>query len=138
MTPELKEKLLRKAKDRDPFSTFNHVQIIDIDEGYARVELAVEAETLNRWGQIHGGAMFTLADIACGAAVIGIRQEVSVTVSSTMDFMAPAGDVKKLIAIGTVTRAGKRTCFCQADILTEDDRLVARCHSVWAFMGQPL
>ena len=90
MTPELKAKLLRYANECEPFTAHNHIEITDIGEGSSRVELHLTCESMNRWGQPHGGILFTLADDACGIAVSGLRQETCVTVSSTVDFMAPA------------------------------------------------
>ena len=130
MTPELKAKLLRYANECEPFTAHNHIEITDIGEGSSRVELHLTSESMNRWGQPHGGILFTLAD--------GLRQETCVTVSSTVDFMAPAGDARHLIARGEVTRAGRRTCFCRAEITTAEGKLIAACHSVWAYTGKPL
>lgn len=138
MTPELKAKLLRNVNATEPFTAYNHIEICDIGEGTSRIELHLRPESRNRWGQPHGGVLFTLADDACGIAMAGLRQETCVTVSSTMDFMAPAGDADHLIATGEVTRAGKRTCFCRAEVTTAEGKLLAACHSVWVFTGRPL
>lgn len=138
MTPEKKDLLLKIGERIDPFSAYNHIRITEVSEGHSRVELTVEEDSQNRWGQVHGGALFTLADVACGSALVGLRQEACVTVSSTMDFIASAGNAKRLIATGSVTRAGKRTCFCRADIATEDGTPVAQCHAVWTYTGHPL
>ena len=82
--------------------------------------------------------LFTLADDACGLALSGLRQETCVTVSAGIDFLAPAGEARRLIARGRVTRAGRRTCFCQAEITTAQGKLLAVAHSVWAYTGKPL
>ena len=39
MTPELKEKLLRYANEKEPFTAHNHIRVCDIDEGSSRLEL---------------------------------------------------------------------------------------------------
>ncbi len=138
MTPELKEKLLRYANEKEPFTAHNHIRVCDIDEGNSRLELDLTEQSLNRWGQPHGGVLFTLADDACGLALSGLRQETCVTVSAGIDFLAPAGEARRLIARGRVTRAGRRTCFCQAEITTAQGKLLAVAHSVWAYTGKPL
>ena len=138
MTPELKEKLLRYANGKEPFSAHNHLQICDVEEGHSRIELRMAPESRNRWGQLHGGILFALADVACGVALVGLRQETCVTVSASIDFMAEAGGADHLIARGEVTHAGKRTCFCRAEITTAEGKIIAACHSVWAYTGHPL
>ncbi len=138
MTPELKAKLLRYANEHEPFTAHNHIEVTDIEEGRSRVELHLSPESMNRLGQPHGGLLFTLTDVACGNAMTGLRQETCVTVSAGIDFMAPVGDARHLIARGEVTRAGRRTCFCRAEITTAEGKLIAACHSVWAYTGRLL
>lgn len=138
MEPELKAKLLHNLNTREPYTQHNHIVISDIGEGTSRIELDLKPESLNRLGRPHGGILFTLADDACGVALSGLRQETCVTVSSTMDFMAAAELGDHLIATGQVIRAGRRTCFCQAEVKTAEGKLLAMCHSVWAYTGKPL
>ena len=59
-------------------------------------------------------------------------------VRESIDFMAEAGGADHLIARGEVTHAGKRTCFCRAEITTAEGKIIAACHSVWAYTGHPL
>lgn len=138
MDQELKEKILRFSNGKEPFSAYNHLEICDIEEGRSCVELHMAPESRNRWGQPHGGLLFALADVACGVALVTLRQESCVTVSAGMDFMAAAGDAEHLIARGEVTRIGKRTSFCRAEISTAEGKVIAAAHSVWAFTGHPL
>lgn len=138
MEPELREKILRFANGKEPFSAYNHLEIVDVGDGNARVELHMRPENRNRWGQPHGAILFALADVACGIAMLGVRQESCVTVSSTMDYMAAAGASEHLVARGEVTHAGRRTCFCRAEITTADGKILASCHSVWTFTGHSL
>ena len=138
MTPELKAKLLRFANEQEPFTIYNHIEITDIGEGTSRIELHLTPQSRNRWGQPHGGILFALADDAGGIAMFGLRQETCVTVSSTIDYMAAAGDADHLIARGEVVRAGRRTCFCRAEVTTAEGKLLAACHSVWVYTGRPL
>ena len=138
MDQELKEKILRFSNGKEPFSAYNHLEICDIEEGRSRVELHMAPESRNRWGQPHGGLLFALADVACGVALVTLRQESCVTVSSNMEYIASAGDAGHLIARGRVVHAGRRTCFCQAEITTSEGKLIAVCNSVWAYTGKPL
>lgn len=100
MTPELKEKLLRYANEKEPFTAHNHIRVCDIDEGSSRLELDLTEQSLNRWGQPHGGVLFTLADDACGLALSGLRQETCVTVSAGIDLPGPCRGGPALISPG--------------------------------------
>ncbi|MEX0922907.1 MAG: PaaI family thioesterase [Rhodovibrionaceae bacterium] len=43
-------------------------RVIEWREGYAKVEMEVGAKHMNRSGLLHGGALVTLIDAACGYA----------------------------------------------------------------------
>ncbi|MEB3981153.1 PaaI family thioesterase [Mycobacterium sp. 663a-19] len=78
---------------------------------------------------VHGGAIATLADVTvmaaawCGAeAPPDLR---GVTVSMTLDFMAPAR-ATDVIGVGRVLRRGRSLTNCEAEILDASGTLVAK------------
>jgi uncharacterized protein (TIGR00369 family) len=78
---------------------------------------------------VHGGAIATLADLTvmtaawCGAdAPPELR---GVTVSMTLDFMAPAR-ATDVIGVGRVLRRGRSLTNCEAEIVDPQGRLVAK------------
>lgn len=140
MTREMKDKLLHSARGRGPdaFSIYNHVHVVDVDDGSATVELRLEPESLNCWGTPHGGALFTMADVAAGMALLTVRQEVTLTVSSSMEFLAAAPGEGVLRATGRVEKAGGHMGFASTEIRDESGRLIAQLRTVMYFTGQPL
>ena len=98
MTPELREKLLAFGNGAEPFLQHNHFCVEDVDDGTSLVTLELQRENLNRWGAPHGGTLFAMADIAAGMAALTVRQDVNVTTSATIDYMAAAPGTGKLIA----------------------------------------
>ena len=90
MTPELREKLLAFGNGAEPFLQHNHFCVEDVDDGTSLVTLELQRENLNRWGAPHGGTIFAMADIAAGMAALTVRQDVNVTTSATIDYMAAA------------------------------------------------
>ncbi len=139
MTNELREKLLRFAQGggADAFSAYNHVRVVDVDDGSATVELTLQPDSLNCWGTPHGGALFTMADVAAGTALLTLRQEVTLTVSSSMEFLSAAG-TGTLRAVGRVEKAGGHMGFARTEIWDGDGRLIAVLHTVMIFTGRPL
>ena len=62
---------MRTAKDftaRDKFCQFNAMEVISVDKGRARTSMEIKPHHLNGLGIVHGGAVFTLADLAFAAA----------------------------------------------------------------------
>ena len=54
---------------KDKFSAHCNVELLDASPGYARARMLIADEHLNAFGTVHGGAIFTLADLVFGSAV---------------------------------------------------------------------
>ena len=137
MTGELKEKLIAYGMDEN-YSRLTGLHIVDLDDGRAVIELPVQEGILNRWGTPHGGALFTLCDVACGMANVTLRQESCVTVNAPIDFLAAAPGHGRLTAVGIAERSGGKISFLRAEVYDESGRLVAEAHSVMCFTGGEL
>lgn len=138
MTDERKEALLALTRDSEPFDRHNHVQIVDVDDGWARVELDIHPETLNRWGIPHGGSLFTISDVACGVAILTVRAESCVTVNGSLDFISAAPATGRLFADGRARKVGGKMAFCDSEIRDESGKLIATGHTVMYFTGKKL
>lgn len=53
---------------KDRFSAHCNVELLDASPGYARARMLIADEHLNGFGTVHGGAIFTLADLVFGSA----------------------------------------------------------------------
>ena len=137
MTEELKKRMIALGIDEN-YSRLTGLQIVDLDDGRAVLELPIEPHILNRWGTPHGGAIFTLCDVACGMANVTLRQESCVTVNASVDFIAAAPDHGTLRAIGTVEKQGGKLSFLHAEVRDENGRLIASARSVMTFTGGEL
>jgi acyl-CoA thioesterase len=62
------EKLRHYFGERDRFAAHNGIEILEIAPGRARVKMAVAEHHLNGLDRVHGGAVFSLADLAFAAA----------------------------------------------------------------------
>lgn len=61
MTPEL---ILKTMMDKDYFSQWMGLDVLDIREGFCRLKFTVKEEMLNGFGIVHGGIIFGAADSA--------------------------------------------------------------------------
>ncbi|NLU23571.1 MAG: PaaI family thioesterase [Clostridiales bacterium] len=138
MQKEQKEKLLAYANGAEAFIGHNGVHVTDVDDNYARVELTLHPEVLNRWQAPHGGILFTMGDVAAGVAVLTVRPESCVTVNASIDFMEAVGSSGTLVATGRVLRCGGRLCYCEAKIETAAGKLLTTFHSTMYFTGGTL
>ena len=63
MDPKVKEAIFRQV-GKEPFAQKFGLRLIDLDEGYSRVEMTFSPDMENIHGMAHGGALFALIDEA--------------------------------------------------------------------------
>ncbi|MCS7235995.1 MAG: PaaI family thioesterase [Armatimonadota bacterium] len=74
----------------DPFGRLLGAEVEEVRPGYARASLQLRPEHRNFHGVVHGGLVFSLADVAFAAASNSHNQR-SLAVSATIHFLrAPA------------------------------------------------
>ena len=61
---EIPEKMLQL----DGFSQWLGIELVEVKEGYCKVQMTIRKEMLNSMGKAHGGITFSLADTAFGFA----------------------------------------------------------------------
>jgi len=111
--------------------------LIDIRPGWAKVAMKLDESHLNFMGMIHGGVMFSLADVAFGAAANSFGSK-AMALSVGIDFLAAPKTVGEMTAeVELVQRAGKMG-FYRMKVTDEEGVIVAQCHG-WAYhTGKPL
>lgn len=120
----------------EPFTRRLGLQLTALSEGYACLTMPAGETCLNMWGTPHGGAIFTLCDVASGLAAIALRHEAVVTVSASVDYLSAAAPKGNLTAHGRVDHAGGHTVFCTTDVTDADGTPVARYHGVYHCTGK--
>lgn len=117
------KKLLDFFENKDRFAKLLGFEIIEIANGYAKVEATIKEEHLNGADVVHGGFLFSLADYAFAIAS-NSHNNLSLAISANILFQKskPSG---KLIAIAKELTDGKKVATCEVKIYDEDDNLVA-------------
>ncbi|OGK98330.1 MAG: hypothetical protein A3E31_16825 [Candidatus Rokubacteria bacterium RIFCSPHIGHO2_12_FULL_73_22] len=121
---------LRRRIEDDPWARALGIRFLDLRRGYCRVSLALQPHMLNFQGHPHGGVIFSLADVAFGAAC-NAHGGAAVALSVTISFLAAVRPGATLVAEGRERRQGRRAGFYDIAVTTEDDgTLVASVHCV--------
>lgn len=100
----------------------------DWTQGRAVFDMPVLPRHLNRQGTLQGGVIATLLDAACGYA--GLRADAppdtdgAVTLMLSISYHARV-DAGRVRAVGEITRAGRSIYFSRAELLDEQDQLIA-------------
>lgn len=121
--PDLEE--IRSRFRHDRFATEATGAVIDSAEpGKAVCSLTLEGRHMNENHVPMGGAVFTLADIACAVAANGYSEKKTVTQQASITFLSPAKG-KRLIAEAYCLRQGRTTALYGVDVKDELGTYVA-------------
>lgn len=120
---DLEKEMAAYCKDH-AFMKHNHIRLAEVEPDRAVAALDARADCLNPYGFVHGGALFTMADCACGAAARSDGRRY-VTLSSSFNFLHSglAGD--SLRAEAKVRRRGRTTCYVTVDLTNGRGELLA-------------
>jgi len=93
MTPPVaKEAVIRYFK-QDRFAEFIGIELLDVAEGWSRARLKIKKHHLNAVDYVHGGVLFSLADLAFAAAV-NSRGLLAVAINNSISYVKSVeGDV---------------------------------------------
>ena len=88
------EDVVNHMMENDFFSQWMGVQVLEVKEGYSRIQMTIRKEMVNGFGIVHGGLPFSLADSAFAFACNN-RNNLSVALDVTITFMKAVnvGDV---------------------------------------------
>ena len=103
-----------------------------LDEGVAEVALPLEAHLRNRGNVMHGGAIFSLVDIAMGLACSSVHgfDQRSVTIECKINYVRGVSE-GEVLCIAKVLHAGRRTLVVEAEVV-QGDKLVAKAQGTFA------
>ncbi len=110
--------------ERNGYLQFNQIEMVSMERDRAEFRMKVRPENRNPYGQLHGGAIYTLADNATGAAA-HTDGRYYVTQTSALHFIHNLADgyVK---AEAHVRHRGRSTCLTAVDIVAEENgKLIA-------------
>jgi len=81
---QLAQQVVNKMMEHDAFSQWLGIQVVEVKEGYSKIQMTLRPEMLNGFGVIHGGIAFSLADSAFAFACnnrnnLSLALDVSIT-----------------------------------------------------------
>lgn len=119
---ELEEKARSRA-EKNAFMLHNYMELESVEPDRAVFSLTIRPESRNPFGMVHGGAIYTLADNATGAAA-HTDGRYYVTQTSALHFLRNQSE-GVVRAVAMVRHRGKSTVLTAVDILGEGDKLLA-------------
>lgn len=114
----------------------NHIglYIVEAKNNYAKVAIDIKQESLNPYGIVHGGLLFSLADSAMGVA-LRTTDRIGVTLNSNIDFLSP-GKGKHIYAETEVIKDGKSIVVYKVNITNEEGTLISTVTGTYYIMNK--
>lgn len=107
----------------DKFALLAGVELLEVDNGYARARMEIKPELLNGGGVCQGGAIFTLADLAFAAAT-NSHAQLTLSITTTINFFK-AESKGYLYAEAQEVFNRKRLSNCEVRVTNEAGDLIA-------------
>lgn len=118
-----------------PVHGMEYARILEISPGHAKISVEVRPESINLYGNAHGGFLFTLCDMAAGMATYAYEIS-NVTQTSSIQFL-------KAVSGGTIyveanaLHKGSKTVVNQVSITDEEGKLLVSA-AFTMFLFSPL
>ena len=121
---ELANKVVSKMMENDSFSQWMGIEVLEVKEGYSKVQMTVRKEMLNGFGIVHGGLAFSLADSAFAFACNN-RNSISVALDVTITFTKAVNVGDVLTAEAKEIHNGKSTGVYLITVTNQKNEQVA-------------
>lgn len=121
---QLAKQVVDKMMEHDAFSQWLGIQVLEIKEGYSRIQMTLRPEMLNGFNIIHGGITFSLADSALAFACNN-RNNLSVALDVSITFTKASQPGEVLTAEAKEVHNGRSTGLYLISVTNQQNQAVA-------------
>ena len=136
MDDQVKKAIFRQV-EKEPFTKKFGLKLLDLDEGYSKVEMSFTPDMENFLGLAHGGALFALIDEAFETAS-NSHGTIAVALNMNITFVSSPSPGNKLIAEARELSRTKRTASYDIRVLDAGNNLIAFCQALVYRKDDPL
>ena len=116
--------VVTKMMRDDLFSQWLGIKVLDVKEGYSKIQMTLRNEMINGFGVIHGGIAFSLAD-SCFAFACNNRNNLSMALDTSITFTKATKPNDVLTAEAKEIHNGKSTGLYIITIKNQNGEQVA-------------
>jgi len=128
MDNRVKEAIFRKVQ-REPFAQKFGIKLLDLGDGYSKVEMKLTPDMENILGMAHGGALFALIDEAFETAS-NSHGTVAVALSMTITYVSPPSPNSVLVAEAREFSRTRRTAVYDIKLSDDQNNPIASCQAL--------
>jgi acyl-CoA thioesterase len=126
---EAVSKAIRKRVEEEPFARKMNLELTELNQGHAVVEMTFTKDMENIFGMAHGGAIFALIDEAFETAA-NSHGTVAVALNMNITYTAVAAPGARLRAEARELNRTRRTATYDIKVTDENQTLIAVCQSL--------
>lgn len=113
-----------------PIPKMLNMKLIEVQEGYAKVEVIVQKEWLNPVGIMHGGLLVTLMDEMMGLVGYTLNlPNAYATINLQADFLKSVTAGETIIAEGKICKSGKQIVNAESNVYNTKGQLICKSGS---------
>lgn len=136
MDDKVKEAILRQT-EKEPFARKFGLKLVDLGEGYSRVEMDFTPDMENLFGMAHGGALFALIDEAFETAS-NSHGTMAVALNMNITYLSSPAKGGRLTAEAKEFSRTQRTAVYDIRLFDDQKTLIASCQALVYRKGIPL
>jgi acyl-CoA thioesterase len=136
MDEKVKTAIFRQV-EKEPFALKFGLRLVELNDGYSKVEMNFTPDLENIFGMAHGGALFALIDEAFETAS-NSHGTVAVALNMNITYIAPPSQGSLLTAEAKEFNRTNRTAVYDIRVTDGQGSLIASCQALVYRKGTPL
>lgn len=136
MNEKVREAIFKKIKE-EPFGKKFCLRLIEVLEGYAKVEMRFTEDMENMFGMAHGGAIFSLIDAAFEVAS-NSHGTMAIALNMNINYLASPEKGALLTAEAKEINRTKKTATYDIRATDNSGKLLASCQALVYRLEKPL
>jgi len=133
----LARQVVDKMMETDQYSQWLGIRILEVKEGYCKIQMTLRPEMVNGFGIIHGGITFSLADSALAFACNN-RNNLSVALDTSITFTKATNPGDVITAEAKELHNGRSTGLYLITLTNQKDEQVGLFKGTCFRTGKPL
>ncbi len=136
MDDKIRQAIARQV-EKEPFARKFGLQLIDLQEGYAKVGMTFTEDMENMFGMAHGGALFALIDESFEIAS-NSHGTMAVALNMNINYIASPAKGSYLTAEAKEFNRTKKTATYDIRVTDDQNTLIAACQALVYRKDKPL
>lgn len=124
----------REILAKNPFACFLDIELLKMSRGYVLAQVKKQKKLENVYGDIHGGALYSVADNLAGIAAASYGFYVT-TVSGSIQYLKAVRNVDDILCEAKVIKPGKTISVVRVEISDGSGTLFNTAEFVYFNLG---